>query len=56
MQRLALGLARWIRGFSGQGFGPVNLLGFSYGTWYRSLGARFAEIAGCRQLGPNGCL
>ncbi len=28
----ALSLARWIRGLTGQGFGRINLLGFSWGT------------------------
>ncbi|GEM_PF-449989 len=28
----ALAFARLIRGFTGQGYGPMNLLGFSYGT------------------------
>lgn len=28
---IALSMARWIRGMSRQDFGPVNLLGFSYG-------------------------
>lgn len=29
--RTALGLARWTRSTTGQGAGPINLLGFSYG-------------------------
>ena len=31
--KIALSLARLIRGATGQGFGKMHLLGFSYGTW-----------------------
>jgi len=31
--KIALSLARMIRGATGQGFGQLNLFGFSYGTW-----------------------
>ena len=31
--KIALSLARLIRGVTGQGFGKMHLLGFSYGTW-----------------------
>jgi hypothetical protein len=48
----AMSVARLIRGLSGQGFGPMNLLGFSYGVamCYGGAGLETQLVSVCRDI------